>query len=211
MLLKISIKAPPFLLVQPPLIKLCALSLSWHPKKLPFLLAALNTLNLSMILQCNFFFYKDWPIDKPLKALFKKGLPIEAGSDRVALFISYCNSISAKPVFPPQKSQQRSKLVSLRSAAAVKGSLPSDSATTLFSISSDPSSNLRYQTFYDLRQLIHPLSIAISTVSDRLDALDSRITRLEPAAITSSSVAPATAALVSPAASAMPTPTRNRI
>ncbi|MGH0177988.1 UNVERIFIED_CONTAM: hypothetical protein FKN15_076433 [Acipenser sinensis] len=55
------------------------------------------------------------------------------------------------------------------------------------------------------KQLIHLLSTSMSRVSDRLDALDSRITRLDPAAITSSSGTPA-AALASPAASATPTP-----
>ncbi|MGH0160336.1 UNVERIFIED_CONTAM: hypothetical protein FKN15_050841 [Acipenser sinensis] len=125
--------------------------------------------------------YLDWPIEKLGKALFKKGLPIEAGSDRAALFVSYCKSISAKPVFPPQKSKQRSKLVSSSSApATLQASLASDSANTVpqFSISSDPSSDLRYQIFNDIKQLNHPLSTTISTVSDCLDVLDSRITRL---------------------------------
>ncbi|MGH0128147.1 UNVERIFIED_CONTAM: hypothetical protein FKN15_061455 [Acipenser sinensis] len=152
-------------------------------------------------------FYKDWPINKLLKALFKKGLPIEAGSDRAALFISYCNSISNKPVFPPQKAQQRSKLVSLCSASAVQAPLASDSATTTpqFSISSGPSSDLHFQIFNDVKQLIHPLSTSIATVSDVLDALDNRITRLKPAAISSLSGTPA-AVLAAPSASAIPTP-----
>ncbi|RXM35872.1 Tetratricopeptide repeat protein 39A [Acipenser ruthenus] len=48
-------------------------------------------------------FYKDWPLALLLKALFVSGIRIPPSADREALFLLYCSSTAAQPVFPPLK------------------------------------------------------------------------------------------------------------
>ncbi|MGH0138989.1 UNVERIFIED_CONTAM: hypothetical protein FKN15_025387 [Acipenser sinensis] len=48
-------------------------------------------------------FYKDWPLARLLKALFDSGIRIPPSADREALFLLYCSSTAAQPVFPPLK------------------------------------------------------------------------------------------------------------
>ncbi|XP_034784462.1 uncharacterized protein LOC117409148 [Acipenser ruthenus] len=60
--------------------------------------------------------YKDWTTPKLLKVLFEKPIPIPVGGDRMSLFVTYCEALSAEPISPPPHLQ----------ASAVR---PSSSAT----------------------------------------------------------------------------------
>ncbi|XP_058842486.1 uncharacterized protein LOC131697467 [Acipenser ruthenus] len=46
--------------------------------------------------------YKDWTTPKLLKILFEKSIPIPVGGDRMSLFLTYCEALSAEPIFPPR-------------------------------------------------------------------------------------------------------------
>ncbi|MGH0163064.1 UNVERIFIED_CONTAM: hypothetical protein FKN15_052201 [Acipenser sinensis] len=46
--------------------------------------------------------YKDWMTPKLLKILFEKSIPIPVGGDCMSLFLTYCEALSAKPIFPPR-------------------------------------------------------------------------------------------------------------
>lgn len=150
------------LLLQPLLIQLCPL---------PFLFVALNALDLRVILQRNFF---------------TKTGPSLAHRQT-------CESSFQKSIAPWRMERLVWVSAEIQTNQFTRCPCCIVSFTHLrfsdlqFSISSDLFFDLHHQIFNDIKQLIHPLSTTISTVSDRLDALDSRITRLEPEAITSSS------------------------
>ncbi|MGH0130763.1 UNVERIFIED_CONTAM: hypothetical protein FKN15_043087 [Acipenser sinensis] len=45
--------------------------------------------------------YKDWTTPKLLKVLFEKSISIPVGGDRMSLFVTYFEALSAEPIFPP--------------------------------------------------------------------------------------------------------------
>ncbi|RXM99314.1 hypothetical protein EOD39_11778 [Acipenser ruthenus] len=49
--------------------------------------------------------YKDWTTPKLLKDLFEKSIPIPVGGDRMALFLIYCEALSANSLPPPTHPQ----------------------------------------------------------------------------------------------------------
>ncbi|MGH0131084.1 UNVERIFIED_CONTAM: hypothetical protein FKN15_044996 [Acipenser sinensis] len=57
-------------------------------------------------------FYKDWPLARLLKALFDSGIQIPPSTDHKALFLLYCSSTAAEPIFPPLKRRRAAPLSS---------------------------------------------------------------------------------------------------
>ncbi|MGH0162466.1 UNVERIFIED_CONTAM: hypothetical protein FKN15_053334 [Acipenser sinensis] len=135
--------------------------------------------------------YKDWTTPKLLKVLFEKSIPIPVGGDRMSLFLTYCEALSAEPIFPPrlQASAVRpssSAIFSVPvpaahtqdSALAAQLPLPAQSAQPQHlppqSLTSPvPSSSSTPQvTFNQLQTLLQPIIDSQLALSARLDKLE---------------------------------------
>ncbi|XP_058871511.1 uncharacterized protein LOC117398398 isoform X2 [Acipenser ruthenus] len=135
--------------------------------------------------------YKDWMTPKLLKILFEKSIPIPVGGDRMSLFLTYCEALSAELIFPPrlQASAIRPSTSAALSASvpaahtqdpahAAQLPLPAQSAhpqhllpqsltSPITSTSSAPQ-----VTFNQLKTLLQPIIDSQLALSARLDKLE---------------------------------------
>ncbi|XP_034773064.1 uncharacterized protein LOC117969256 [Acipenser ruthenus] len=149
--------------------------------------------------------YKDWTTPKLLKVLFEKSIPIPVGGDRMSLFVTYCEALSAEPIFPP-----RLQASAVRPSSSATLSVPVPAAHTQDSAfaaklppaaqSTQPqhlpqsltppipsSSSAPQVTFNQLQPLLQPIIDSQLALSARLDKLENPA--LAPPAFSSSTPA----------------------
>ncbi|MGH0156345.1 UNVERIFIED_CONTAM: hypothetical protein FKN15_031266 [Acipenser sinensis] len=149
--------------------------------------------------------YKDWTTPKLLKILFEKSIPIPVGGDRMSLFLTYCEALSAEPIFPP-----RLQASAVRPSSPATFSVPVPAAHTqdpalaaqlpLPAQSTQPqhlpqsltppipsSSSAPQVTFNQLQTLLQPIIDSQLALSARLDKLENPA--LAPPAFSSSTPA----------------------
>ncbi|MGH0119302.1 UNVERIFIED_CONTAM: hypothetical protein FKN15_025773 [Acipenser sinensis] len=149
--------------------------------------------------------YKDWTTPKLLKILFERSIPIPVGGDRLSLFLTYCEALSAEPIFPP-----RLQASAVRPSSPATFSVPVPAAHTqdpslaaqlpLPAQSTQPqhlqqsltppipsSSSAPQVTFNQLQTLLQPIIDSQLALSARLDKLENPA--LAPPAFSSSTPA----------------------
>ncbi|MGH0157598.1 UNVERIFIED_CONTAM: hypothetical protein FKN15_051019 [Acipenser sinensis] len=149
--------------------------------------------------------YKDWTTPKLLKILFEKSIPISVGGDRMSLFLTYCEALSAELIFPP-----RLQASAVRPSSPATFSVPVPAAHTqdpalaaqlpLPAQSTQPqylpqsltppipsSSSAPQVTFNQLQTLLQPIIDSQLALSARLDKLENPA--LAPPAFSSSTPA----------------------
>ncbi|MGH0188213.1 UNVERIFIED_CONTAM: hypothetical protein FKN15_028554 [Acipenser sinensis] len=149
--------------------------------------------------------YKDWTTPKLLKILFEKSIPIPVGGDRMSLFLTYCEALSAEPIFPP-----RLQASAVRPSSPATFSVPVPAAHTqdpalaaqlpLPAQSTQPqhlpqsltppipsSSSAPQGTFNQVQTLLQPIIDSQLALSARLDKLENPA--LAPPAFSSSTPA----------------------
>ncbi|MGH0175424.1 UNVERIFIED_CONTAM: hypothetical protein FKN15_070315 [Acipenser sinensis] len=147
--------------------------------------------------------YKDWTTPKLLKVLFENSIPIPVGGDRMSLFFTYCEALSAEPIIPPrlQASAVRpSPSASLSvpvpvaqdPALSVQLPMPAQAAQPQHLLpqsltSPAPSSSAHQATFNQLQTLLQPIIDSQLALSVRLDKLENPA--LAPPAFSSSTPA----------------------
>lgn len=124
-------------------------------------------------------FWKDWPMNKLIKTLLKNGNAIPAGSDRESLFILYCNSISAEPVFPPKKHNQPRPAIQ-RPKTDSRQSIPDLTTPTISTANQQPAIETQHsQIFNEIKSFMQPFSDTLSSVSSQLSDLEKRVSVME--------------------------------
>ncbi|MGH0185044.1 UNVERIFIED_CONTAM: hypothetical protein FKN15_016729 [Acipenser sinensis] len=106
--------------------------------------------------------YKDWPTNKPLKALFDRDKSIPAGSDRSFMFLQLCEAMSAEPIFPPPPAARPRAQRPKAAASALSSQAPQMPPISI------PASTPA--THEDIKGYLQPL--AVSDI--RLDVIEGR-------------------------------------
>ncbi|MGH0139774.1 UNVERIFIED_CONTAM: hypothetical protein FKN15_035774 [Acipenser sinensis] len=128
-------------------------------------------------------YFKDWTFNKLIKTLLKNSSGIPAGSNRKYLFIFYCESISAEPIFPPKKTPQlRSAVQRPRSDSRQTISEQATPATSTSSHqqAATPASKTQQEhshIFNEIKAFMQPFAYTLSSVNTKLSNLDKRVSR----------------------------------
>ncbi|MGH0144653.1 UNVERIFIED_CONTAM: hypothetical protein FKN15_048506 [Acipenser sinensis] len=121
-------------------------------------------------------FLKYWTVARLLKTLFDKEIQIPPGSDRAALFLLLCDSVSARPIFSTRR-RAPARSVAASTAHVTTTEPPASIAETQqLPAAEDAMAELHQKIMNDMKQFMQPFTNALSAINSRLDGIDNRST-----------------------------------